>query len=120
MVWHDTPRQQFVSLFVKMENGVLAQLCNLRTPQPTFAQPTIQVLLQLCSTLADIINLEQKFPLLATRGREGIIEPECDELEQIWKITMWKVATLMPAEKAQLAFLLGELMSGPAILVGHQ
>ena len=120
MIWHHTPRQQFITSVVKMKHGVLGQLGDAWITQMTLTNSTIQILLQLHSLLAAILNLQQVLPFAAPRFRHGIGKAKGDELDKAGKVAVRQVPTLVPAEKTEDTLMLRQLPARPTIFPGHQ
>jgi hypothetical protein len=119
MIRHHAPREQLVALVVKVKHGILRNPGDVRVTQMTFANPTIQILLQLCALLAVVLDLQQMLPFTATGFGHGVSHAESDELNQTGKVTMRQITALVPAEEAEGFFFIRK-RTLPTVLIRNK
>ena len=81
-------------------------------PQMTVSMTEIEPCFELYSALTIILDLEQLFPWFPQFFRKAVRQTKGHKLSQTRLISMWQVATLMPALKARDLFLVCRLRRG--------
>ena len=119
VIGHDDPRPQFVSCAMEHPQRRLNNNSDFRAAQMALAVPLVQVRLQLCPTLAIILDPPEMFPLGAKSSWKAIGEAEGDKLRQTGFVTMRQATGLMPAAKAEHR-MLAPWRRSMATLVRHQ
>jgi len=66
VIWHHAPRQQLVSLVVKMQQRVFGDFSNAGIAQTTCPNSAVQICLQLGALLTLILNFQQMLPFATT------------------------------------------------------
>jgi len=99
MIWHHDPSQQLVSLSVEMTQRALGQPGNRGLTQPAFAMAAVEKFLQFQTSLAVVLDSQQRLPLAPSAGGHGIMQPERDELREARSIAMGQITSLVPAEE---------------------
>jgi len=115
VIGHHAPRQQFVTLVVKVNQRLLRNAGDELIPQPTCANAAIQIFLQPGPFLALVLDGQQVFPFAAARGGHGVFQPKGDELDQVRKTAVREITALVPAEETEFALRVCELSAAPLI-----
>lgn len=89
---------------MKMQEGILDHPNNSLLLQHASACFSVRIFFQLSSSFPHIFNLQQLLPFPPPRCRHGILQSKRDKLDEISKIRMRHVATLMPARKTERLF----------------
>ncbi len=105
MVWHDAPGNETVPFPIKVFQSVLNKFCDPLVAQVASTFSAIRVFLDLFPQGHGFFRVRSKpfapmqflFPLLDDLGGDGVVEPEGDELDGVFRIKVREVAAGVPA-----------------------
>ena len=112
MIGHHHPGDQPVVCAIEMPQGCRHDRRDVCIPQMTVSMTEIEPCFELYSALTIILDLEQLFPWFPQFFRKAVRQTKGHKLSQTRLISMWQVATLMPALKARDLFLVCRLRRG--------
>ena len=101
VIWHDTPREQIVSLAVKMQQGILRNSRDVWLAQPTFAMSGVQILFRTTTNdrggFAFRLVCQFRLPSFHDRCRKRISQAKIQRLDHSRMIPMRQITPRIPA-----------------------